>query len=67
MIRVGLILIKNVLKSLVKGVLIPLGLTTATSETNTVIEKKIYESLMAAQITSNKEVKDMMKVVKYLK
>lgn len=67
MIRVGLILIKNVLKSLVKGVLIPLGLTTATSETNTVIEKKIYESLMAAQITSNKEMKDMMKVVKYLK
>ena len=67
MIRVGLILIKNVLRSLVKGVLIPLGLTTATSETNTVIEKKIYESLMAAQITSNKEMKDMMKVVKYLK
>ena len=65
--RIGLILIKNVLKSLVKGVLIPLGLTTATSETNTVIEKKIYESLMVAQITSNKEMKDMMKVVKYLK
>ena len=65
--RVGLILIKNVLRSLVKGVLIPLGLTTASSETDTVIQKKIYESLMAAQITSNKEMKDMMKKVKYLK
>ena len=65
--RSGLILIKNVLKSLVKGVLIPLGLTTAASETDTVIQKKIYESFMAAQITSNKEMKDMMKVVKYLK
>ena len=64
--RVGLILIKNVLRSLVKGVLIPLGLTTASSETDTVIQKKIYESLMAAQITSNKEMKDMMKKVKYL-
>ena len=65
--RVGLILIKNVLRSLVKGVLIPLGLMTASSETDTVIQKKIYESLMAAQITSNKEMKDMMKKVKYLK
>ena len=65
--RVGLILIKNVLRSLVKGVLIPLGLTTASSETDTVIQEKIYESLMAAQITSNKEMKDMMKKVKYLK
>ena len=64
--RVGLILIKNVLRSLVKGVLIPLGLTTASSETDTLIQKKIYESLMAAQITSNKEMKDMMKKVKYL-
>ena len=65
--RVGLILIKNVLRSLVKGVLIPLGLTTASSEKDTVIKKKIYESLMAAQISSNKEMKDMMKKVKYLK
>ena len=65
--RVGLILIKNVLRSLVKGVLIPLGLMTASPETDTVIQKKIYESLMAAQITSNKEMKDMMKKVKYLK
>ena len=65
--RVGLILIKNVLRSLVKGVLIPLGLTTASSEKDAVIKKKIYESLMAAQISSNKEMKDMMKKVKYLK
>ena len=65
--RVGLILIKNVLESLVKGVLIPLELTTAALETDTVIQKKNYESFMAAQITSNKEMKDMMKVVKYLK
>ena len=35
---------KNVLKPLDKGVLIPLGLTTAASATNTAIHKKIFGS-----------------------
>ena len=35
---------KNVLKTLAKSVLIPLGLTAATSATNAAIQKKLFES-----------------------
>ena len=43
----GLPLKKNVLTSLAKIILIPLGLTAATSATNAAIQKKIFESVIS--------------------
>ena len=43
-------LMKNILTLLAKSVLIPLGSTTAATTTDTVIQKKIYESGMTALI-----------------
>ena len=40
LMRVGLLLMKNVLILLAKNVLIPLGLTAAASATNAIIQKK---------------------------
>ena len=40
LMRVGLLLMKNVLTLLAKNVLIPLGLTAAASATNAIIQKK---------------------------
>ena len=39
----GLPLIENVLTTLAKTVLIPLGLTAATSATDTAIQKEIFD------------------------
>ena len=57
LLRIGLLLRRNVLKALAKKVLIPLGLTAAASATDASIQKKIYESGMTTMITSNKEMK----------
>ena len=51
---VGLPSIKNVLTSLAKNVVLPLGVTAAASATDAAIQKKIYESGMTALIISNK-------------
>ena len=65
---------KNVLKSLAKSVLIPLGLTAAASAIDAGIHKKMfgfgmYPSDLAKQTTliiSNKEMNDTMKIIKSL-
>ena len=67
LIRAELTLIKSVLFSLAKSLLIPLGLTAAVSATVAAIQKKIYESGMTKLIISNEEMKDIMKIVNLLK
>ena len=63
----------NVLKPLAKSVLVPLGLTATTSATDVAIQKKfgsaMHPSNLAKPITiiSNKEMDDIMKLVKSLK
>ena len=54
----------NVLATLAKSVLIPLGLTATLSATGRAIKKKIYESGMTTLIISNKKMKDIIKKVK---
>ena len=57
----------NALKTLAKSVLIPLGSTAAASTTDTAIDKNIFGSGIETLIISNKEMNDIMKVVKSLK
>ena len=59
----GLPLLKNVLTSLAKRVLIPLGLPVAASSAHAAIPKKIYGSSATAFIVSNEEMHDTMKIV----
>ena len=54
LMAVGLPSIKNVLTSLAKNVVLPLGVTAAASATDAAIQKKIYESGMTTLIISNK-------------
>ena len=58
--KVGLTLMKNVLTTLAKSVLIPLRLTAAASATNATIRKKIHVSGITTKIISNAEMKDIM-------
>ena len=44
LLRTGLSLMKNVLKSSAINVLIPLGLTATATATDLVLQKKIFES-----------------------
>ena len=58
---------KNVLKSLVKSVLIPLRLTAAAAAAADItVHKKMFGSDTATLIISNKEMNDTMKIVKSL-
>ena len=66
LLKTVLPLIGNVLKLLAKSVLIPLGLTTAASATDTVVHKKMFQSSVRTLIISNKERHDIMKIVKSL-
>ena len=54
-------LMKNVVKLLAKSILILLGLTAATSASDAAIQKKIFGS----GLTSNKQMNDKTKIVKY--
>ena len=63
--RVGLPLMKNVLTSLTKSVLIPLVLTSA-SATDAATQRKIYESGMTTLIISNDVMKDIMEIINNL-
>ena len=69
LLKTGLPLIKNVIKSLAKSVLIPLGLTVAASAADTGIHKKIlgsgHNNNTTTLIISNNEMKDIIKIVKY--
>ena len=66
LLKNGLPLMKNVLKPLAKSVLIPLGLTAATSATGAAIHKKMFGSGNTTLIISNEEMKDIMKITKFL-
>ena len=66
LLKTGLYLLKNVLKSLAKSYLIPLGLTEAASATDAAIHKKMFGSGTTTLIISNEEMNDIMKIVKSL-
>ena len=75
LLKTGLLLIKNVIKSLDKSVLVPLGLTAAASAADAGIHKKILgsgnrpsssASHMATLIISNNEIEDIIRIVKSL-
>ena len=66
LLKTGLPLITNVIKSLAKSVLIPLGLTAAASVADAGIHKRILGSGTTTLIISNDEIKDIIKIVKYL-
>ena len=66
LLKTGLPLIGNVLKSLAKSVLIPWGLMAAAAVTNAAIHKKMFRSGFTTLILSNEEMNDIMKIVKSL-
>ena len=66
LLKTGLPLIKNVSTPLAKSLLIPLGLTAAASAADAGIHKKILGSGNTTLIISNKDMKDLIKIVKSL-
>ena len=66
LLKAGFPLIKNVINPLVKSVLIPLGLTAAASAADAGIHKKILGSGNTTLIISNKDIDDLIKIVKSL-
>ena len=66
LLKTGLPMIKNVITSLAKSVLIPLGLTAAASAADAGIHKKILGSGNTTLIISNKDMDDLIKIVKFL-
>ena len=56
-------LIGNVLKSLAQSVLIPLGLTASSSETDAAIDKKIFGSSLISLIISIEKINNIMQIV----
>ena len=67
LLNTGLPLMKSVITSLAKSVLIPLGLTAAASAADAGIHKKILGSgSRTTLIISNKDMEDLIKIVKSL-
>ena len=69
LLKTGLPLIKNVITPLAKSVLIPLGLTSAASAADAGIHKKTLGSgngNTTTLIISNKDMEDLIKIVKSL-
>ena len=67
LLKVGLPLIKSVIKPLIKSVLIPLGLTAAASAADAGIHKQILGSgNNTTLIISNNEIEDLIKIAKSL-
>ena len=66
LLKTGLPLIKNVITPLAKSVLILLGLTAAASAADAGIHKKILGSGNTTLIISNKDMDDLIKIVKSL-
>ena len=61
LLKTGLPFMKNMIKPLVKSVLIPLGLTASASAADAGIHKKILGSgNMATLIISNDEIEDII-------
>ena len=67
MLKTGLPLMKNELKSLAKSAFILLGLTAAASATDAAIHQKMFGSVKITLLISNEEVNDIMKIVTPLK
>ena len=68
LLKTGLPLMKSVITPLAKSVLIPLGLTAAASAADARIHKKILGSgNNTTLIISNKDMDDLIKIVKSLK
>ena len=74
LLKTGLPLKRNVLKTLAKSVLIPLGLPVAAAATDATIHKKFFGSgkrfsnlaKRTTLIISNEEMNDIMEIVKSL-
>ena len=66
LLKTGFPLIRNVLKQLAKSVLIPLGLTVAPSETDVAVHKNLFGLGNIALTISNKEMNDIVKIIKPL-
>ena len=73
LLKTGLPLIKNVIKTLARSFLIPLGLTATASAVDAGIHKKILGSghnnnnnNTTSLTISNDDIKDIIKIVKYL-
>ena len=66
LLKGGLPLMKSVLQPLGEGVVILLGLTTAAPATDAGIHKKILGSRTRTLVISNKEMKDILKIVRSL-
>ena len=64
LLKNGLPLIRNVVKPLAKSALIPSGLTAAASSTDAAVHKKMFGSGNTTLIISNKEMNDILKVIK---
>ena len=62
LLKTGLSLIRNVIKPLVKSVVIPLGLTAAASTTDAAIHKKMFASATTTLIISMEEMNDITKI-----
>ena len=63
-LKTGLPLIKNVIQPLAKSVLIPLGLTAATSAADAGKHKKILGPGNTTLIISNDEIHDIIRIIK---
>ena len=66
LLKTGLPLIKNVIAPSAKSVLIPLGKTAAVSAADQGLHKKILRSRNAILNISNKDMEDLIKIVKSL-
>ena len=64
-LKIWLPLVINVIKSLAKSVLIPLGLTEAGSAADSEIYQTILEYRTTILIISNDEMEDLVKLVKF--
>ena len=64
LLKTRLPLISNILKTLAKSVLTPIGLTTPAWATNAAIHKTMFGSGFRTLIISNEEMNDIMKIVK---
>ena len=64
LLKIGWLLIQNVLKPSAKSVLVQLGLTAAASATDAAIHKKMFGSSTTTLIISNEEMIDIMKNIK---
>ena len=63
LLKSGLLLMKNLLKSLAKRISIPLELTPAVSATDTAIDNRMFGSGMTPLLISNGKMNVIMKIV----